>query len=136
MKNKTIEWMNKKYQLKELKQEWIKFYREEYYYNGEDGEDGKGKERTDKHFDGFGNMMTELLDRFGFVSNWMWDCVSPSGTEDRTWYRVYQMIEDKRGKINPQICDGICEFNMVLDLYEIGWVDKLQVRELIEWKEL
>ena len=57
MKNKTIEWMNKKYQLKELKQEWIKFYREEYYYNGEDGEDGKGKERTDKHFDGFGNMI-------------------------------------------------------------------------------
>ena len=133
MKNKTIEWMNKKYQLKELKQDWIKFYRESYYSNSEDGEDGKGKERTDKHFDGFGNMITELLDRFGFVSNWMWDCVQPSGTEDRTWYRVYQMIEDKNEKINPHIPDGICEFNMVLDLYEIGWVDKLQVRELIDW---
>lgn len=108
-----------------IKNEWEKFYRES----------GEGIGRTDKHFDDFGNMMVELIKHFGKVSNMLWSCILPSVTEDRMWYRVYQKIEDER-KFNIYFLEGGCEVDMLLDIYQIGWIKKSIIGKVIDWRQI
>jgi len=94
-----------------IKNEWEKFYRES----------GEGIGRTDKHF--------------GKVSNMLWSCILPSVTEDRMWYRVYQKIEDER-KFNIYFLEGGCEVDMLLDIYQIGWIKKSIIGKVIDWRQI
>ena len=132
----------KKKHFTKVKEEWIKFYKNEW----ENPDYPEGEPQTNQHYEKFGDMMVSVIKKHGTADNSLWGDIIPRGTEDRIWYRLFQKIEEcsnddkypyeyEGSKVNMRVCDGASEMYMLLDLYKSGWVDKYNILKMIDWNK-
>jgi len=112
--------------------EWSGFYRKE----SEGYEDDI--KTTDENYKRFGEMMYEVVYQLDGASNIMWTCIYPSGTEDKTWYRLFARVFNIGGDYKLNLYGGADsgqEVDMLLDFYKVGVINKREFSETLDWRE-
>lgn len=116
-------------------QEWSDFYRDNVD-NVDNGEEYI--KTTDENYKRFGEMMYKVIYELGGASNQMWISIYPSGTEDKTWYRLFhKKFIDTDCKINfygP--ADSYMEVYMLMDLVQAGVISKLEFAKTLDWRKI
>ena len=88
-----------------ISQEWIRFAKNNFYHN-EFPENQNYSTITDEQWDVFGYVMNYISED--------WDYPTPSGTEERPWYRAYAEIitggKEYCKKVSNRIVDGDSEY--------------------------
>ena len=125
-----------KYEIKNNKskiiKEWSDFFKNESEHNEEK------IPATDENYKRFGEMMYEVVYQLDGASNLMWTCVYPSGTEDRTWYRLFARVFKIGGDYKLNLYgsgDSGQEVDMLLDFYKVGVINKREFAETLDWRE-
>lgn len=93
-----------------------------------------------KYYVAFGKAMAKIIEKDGQAYNGMWDEKTPSGTEDRLWYRTWLALHNhpnhnyvlNLGGSKDSQFDDRTMFNMAYKFYELAAVWDCYLHQLIQ----